>query len=335
MGMRPVQSSDGYIVVRQRLAPYLLTIILLLLLCAISIFIGVADLKIFNFWRDPEAINLILTSRLPRTAAAVLTGSSMAVAGVIMQLLVRNRFVEPGTTGATEAAMLGLLLVTLFAPWMSIFYKMLVSAFCALAGMGLFLLIIRRLPPTQPMLVPLIGLIYSGIIGAGTIFIAYQADMIQYLSVWMSGEFSGILAGRYELLWLAGGLSVLAYFAADQLSIVGLGRSISISLGLNYTHVMMLGLLTISMVTALVVVTVGMVPFVGLVVPNIVTRFMGDNLRATLPIVAGLGGISVLAADILARVLRFPYEIPVGTIFGVVGAAIFLWLLLSRPPHAR
>ncbi|MCP9484097.1 iron chelate uptake ABC transporter family permease subunit [Shimia sp. CNT1-13L.2] len=308
--------------------------LLLTLLCGVSLFVGTADLPWAGNWLDREALKILLISRLPRTAAAVLTGSSMAVAGIIMQLLVRNRFVEPGTTGTTEAAMLGLLLVTLLAPSTPIFLKMVIAAISALIGMGGFLLLARRLPPSQPLLVPLVGLIYGGIIGAGVIFIAYQADMLQYLAVWMSGEFSGVLAGRYELLWLAGAMAVLAYFAADQFTIAGLGKSAGVSLGLNYGQVMALGLLTVSMVTALVVVTIGMVPFVGLVVPNIVSRFMGDNLRANLPIVAGLGGILVLASDIIGRVVRFPYEIPAGTIFGVFGATIFLWLLLSRPARA-
>ena len=77
-------------------------------------------------------------------------------------------------------------------------------------------------------------------------------------------------------------------------------------------------------VTALTVVTVGMIPFVGLVVPNIISRRYGDNLRGTLPIVALMGGSMVLACDILGRVLRYPYEVPVGTVFGVIGAVIFL-----------
>jgi iron complex transport system permease protein len=276
----------------------------------------------------------MLISRLPRTFAALLTGAAMAVAGIIMQLLVRNRFVEPGTTGTTEAAMLGLLAVSLVDPSMSVIGKMSVSAVASLLGMCGFLLLIRKLPPAQPLLVPLVGLIYSGIIGAGTTFIAYQWDMIQYLGVWMSGEFSGVLAGRYELLWLAGLMTVVSYIAADQFTIAGLGRNASVSLGLKYRHVMALGLVTVSMVTALVVVTVGMVPFVGLVVPNIVSRMMGDNLRASLPVVAGMGAGLVLACDILGRVVRFPYEIPAGTIFGVVGAAVFLWLLLGRPARA-
>lgn len=313
---------------------YSLTLAALFGLSLLSVAIGAAALDLGDLRSDPEALRLVLVSRLPRTFAALLTGAGMAVAGVIMQLLVRNRFVEPGTTGTTEAAMLGLLIVSLAAPSMPLIGKMTVSSVAALFGMGGFLLLIRKLPPAQPLLVPLIGLIYSGIIGAGTTFIAYQWDMLQYLGVWMSGEFSGVLAGRYELLWLAGLMTIIAYIAADQFTIAGLGRNASVSLGLKYGQVMALGLLTVSMVTALVVVTVGMVPFVGLVVPNIVARMMGDNLRASLPVVAGMGAGLVLACDILGRVIRYPYEIPAGTIFGVVGAVVFLWLLLGRRARA-
>lgn len=312
---------------------YFLTFAALLILSIVSVAIGAATLDLTMLGTDPEVLRLLTISRLPRTLAALLTGAAMAVAGVIMQLLVRNRFVEPGTTGTTEAAMLGLLIVTLAAPTMPILGKMAVASAAALLGMGGFLLLIRKLPPAQPLLVPLVGLIYSGIIGAGTTFIAYQWDLMQYLGVWMSGEFSGILAGRYELLWLAGGMAIIAYLAADLFTIAGLGRNTSVSLGLRYGHVMALGMVTVSMVTALVVVTVGMVPFVGLVVPNIVARIMGDNLRASLPVVAGMGAGLVLLSDIIGRIVRFPYEIPAGTIFGIVGAAIFLWLLLGPPPQ--
>ncbi len=108
----------------------------------------------------------------------------------------------------------------------------------------------------------------------------------------------------------------------------------SLSLGLNHRQVMALGLLCVSVVSALTVVTVGMLPFIGLVVPNLISRRLGDNLRVTLPVTALLGGVFVLACDILARVIRHPYEVPVGTVFGVLGTVAFLWLIYARPRHA-
>jgi len=147
----------------------------------------------------------------------------------------------------------------------------------------------------------------------------------------MTGEFSGVIAGRYELLWIAGAAAALAWFAADQFAILGLGREAATGLGLNHAAVMRLGLLVVSVVTAMVVVSVGMVPFVGLVVPNIVARVMGDNLRASLPVVATGGAALVLACDLLARLVRSPYEVPVGTVLGILGSVLFLWLLHRAP----
>jgi iron complex transport system permease protein len=310
--------------------PYLTTIIVLLILSGVSIFVGVGSLS----WDNPGAAQLLLVSRLPRTAAVLLTGASIAVVGVIMQLLVRNRFVEPSTTGTSEAAMLGLLAVAILAPGWPIMAKMAVASVASLMGIIGFLALTRRLPPEQPLLIPLVGLIYGGILGAAATFIAFQADMIQFLGIWMSGEFSGVIAGRYELLWVAGALAVIAYFAADQFTIAGLGRRASLSLGLAYGQVLTLGIVTVAIVSALVIVTVGMLPFSGLVIPNIVARMMGDNLRESLPVVAGMGAGLVLLSDIIGRVVRYPYEIPAGTVFGIIGAILFLWLLLGRRSYA-
>lgn len=300
----------------------------LMALSLLSLVVGVIDLR-----SDATAWQVLLISRLPRTIAVVITGAGLAICGAIMQMLVRNRFVEPMTAGTGQGAALGILLVTLFAPQASIFVKMVLASAAALVTSLGFLAIVRRLPATQPLLVPLVGIIYGGIIGAGVTFVAYQADLLQYIDIWMNGEFSGVLQGRYELLWIAALVAAASYFAADQFAIVGMGRVASINLGLNYGQVVLIGLVAISIVTALCVVTVGMIPFVGLVVPNVTSRLYGDNLRATLPMTALMGASFVLASDILGRVLRYPYEIPVGTVFGIIGTLVFLWLLYAPRRH--
>lgn len=307
---------------------------LIIALSVVSIFVGVIALSPLDLFRDPEALQLLAVSRLPRTAAAVLTGCSMAVSGQIMQILVRNKFVEPISAGTGQAAALGILLSVLLFPAAGLAIKMSLAAATALLGTMGFLALVQRLPPTEPLLVPLVGLVYGGILGAVMVFIAYQADLLQYVDVWMLGEFSGVMRGRYELLWIAGIAALVSYLIADQFAILGLGRDMSLSLGLNHRQVMALGLLCVSVVSALTVVTVGMLPFIGLVVPNLISRRLGDNLRVTLPVTALLGGVFVLACDILARVIRYPYEVPVGTVFGVLGTVAFLWLIYARPRHA-
>ncbi|MBP7000710.1 iron chelate uptake ABC transporter family permease subunit [Amaricoccus sp.] len=311
-----------------------LTIAALGLLCLASLAVGVGDMRLGALGQDPRSDLLFFASRAPRTIAVMLTGASMAVAGLVMQVIARNRFVEPTTAGAGESAALGLLLATLFLPAASLPARMAVATGMALAGTALFLAVARRLPPAQPLLVPLVGLVYGGIIGAVVTFIGYETDLLQYIAVWVNGEFSGVLRGRYELLWLGGALAALAYAFADRLTIASLGREASLGLGLNYRAMEALGLGVVAMTTAAVVATVGMVPFLGLVVPNLVSRVMGDNLRLSLPYVAAVGAGLTLACDLIGRIVRYPYEIPVGTVLGVVGAALFLWLLLGRERRA-
>jgi len=302
-------------------------------LAAASLFIGVSNVTLATLWADDTAEaarRVLLVSRVPRTLALILAGSSMAIAGLIMQMLVRNRYVEPATAGTLPSASLGLLVVTIFAPGFSIFAKMLVAALFALGGTLLFLRILREVPLRDILLVPLIGIMLGGVVSAVTTFFAYRYDLLQSLLAWTTGDFSGVLAGRYELLWLGFGFAVGAYALADRLTVAGMGREFTTNLGLNYRRVVSLGLAIVSLICAVVVVTVGMIPFLGLVVPNIVSLVMGDNMRRAIPWVATLGSLFVLVCDILGRTIRAPYEIPIGTVVGVVGSALFLYLLLRR-----
>lgn len=306
----------------------------LLILFAVSLSVGVAEFKWSSLFSLSDSQQVMFISRLPRTFAIVLTGASMAVAGMIMQILMRNRFVEPSMVGASQSAALGLLLMTLLLPAAPLLAKMSVAAVAALIGMLVFMLLIRRLPPTAQLMVPLVGIIFGGVIEAVATFIAYENEMLQMLGVWQQGDFSGVLLGRYELLWATGILALFAYLIADQLTILGLGETVSVNLGLNRTAILWSGLIIVALITSLVVVTVGNIPFIGLVVPNIISRLMGDKLRQSLPAVALLGASLVLLCDIVGRVIVFPFEIPVSTVFGVMGTALFLWLLLRKPAHA-
>ncbi len=300
---------------------------ILLALMVTSCLVGVASLR--DGPLDGQA--LLLISRLPRTFAALLAGAGLALAGVVVQLSVQNRLVEPGLVGTPESAMLGLLAVTLVAPGAALIVKMSVAVVTALIGTLGFLMLARHVPRRDPVLLPLVGLIYGGIIGAAVTWLAWQSDLVQYIGVWQAGEFSGVLRGRYELLWIVAGVAAALYLVADRITLLGLGEDAARSLGLNYRQTLLAGLVLVAVIVAVVVASVGSIPFVGLVVPNIVSRWRGDNLRRNLVMVAWAGGCAVLACDILGRLIRFPYEIPAGTLFGVLGAALFLYLLHAAP----
>jgi len=310
----------------------------LVLLGIASLFIGVSDVSpaaLLEGGTDGTAAFLLAASRVPRTVAVLLVGASLGIAGLILQMLVRNKFVEPGTTGVTEFATLGMLVTIVLWPGMAVMGKMGVAAAFGLVGTWVFLRVVRAVPVRQLVLVPLVGIMLGGIVGAVTAFFAYRLDLLQSLGQWSQGSFATIMAGRYEYVWIAGVMVIVAWIAADRFSVIGLGEEFATNLGLDYRRVVAIGMVVVAVITAAVLVTAGMIPFLGLVVPNIVSLIIGDNVRRSIPWVAGLGALFVLACDIVARTVRFPYEIPLSVIVGIVGAGLFLWLLLRKGSRAH
>ncbi|WIJ24905.1 ABC transporter permease [Devosia sp. RR2S18] len=309
----------------------LLALAATLALAIASLFVGVSDVSIgalLSSSPDDRPIQVLLISRIPRTLSLLLAGSSMAIAGLVMQIIVRNRFVEPGTVGTTESALLGFLIVTMLAPGWPLMAKMLVAAVFALAGTFLFFRVIATVPARDVLLVPLVGIMLSGIIGAVTTFFAYRYGLLPTLLAWEVGDFSGVLRGRYELLWIGLVCAVVAYIAADRFTVASMGEDFTTNLGLNHQQVMTLGLVVVALISAVVLVSVGIIPFLGLVVPNVISLMIGDNMRRTVPWVAVTGAGFVVACDIVGRVIRAPYEIPISVVVGVIGSIVFLYLLL-------
>lgn len=307
--------------------------VVVVLTALVSIFIGAAGFSLAGTGsggmsdQAGDAVALLWASRVPRTLALLFAGAGTAVSGLILQMLLRNRYVEPTMVGTVEGACLGMLLVILLAPDMPVFGRMLVAAACALGVTALFMGILSRLPLRSVLIVPLTGIVLSGIVDAATTFLAYRFELQQSLAAWRMGDFAQVLAGRWELLWVAFALTVVAGVAADRFTIAGLGRDTATSLGLNHRRIMALGLVIVSFASASVVVTVGIIPFLGLIVPNLVSLLMGDNLRRAVPVVALAGGLLALLCDVIGRLANWPFEVPIGVVIGIVGGAVFLWLL--------
>lgn len=292
-------------------------------LVVLSLFVGVYDLG-----GDDFGAEMFWISRVPRTAALVLAGCAMAVSGLIMQLLTQNRFVEPSTTGTSEWAALGLLLTVIVAPAAPVPVRMVVASLAAFVGTMVFLAILRRISLRSSLVVPLVGIMLGAVVSSFTTYIAVTTNSLQMLGTWFMGSFTAIVRGRYEILWIVAIVVVLVFLFADRLTVAGLGRDIATSVGLDHARVLLAGTALVAVATGMTTVVVGFLPFLGLVVPNLVSMWRGDNARANLPWVC-LGGVAiVVACDIIGRVIRMPFEVPVSMILGVVGAAVFISLLL-------
>ncbi|WP_273791483.1 MULTISPECIES: iron chelate uptake ABC transporter family permease subunit [unclassified Bartonella] len=308
---------------------YWITITLLIFLSILSIFVGYSDVTPSDlFAADPHAWLIFWQTRLPRTIAILLVGAALALSGMIMQLLTRNRFVEPSTTGTIESASLGILFIMIFLPDIPVLGKMVVATIFAMAGTLLFMFLLRRIPLKSALIVPLTGIMLSYIIGSLTNAIADYEMLLPSLQAYLFGSFAMVLEGKYELLWLSLPLCILAYCTADRFTVASLGEDLTNNLGLNYRVVMFFGLFIVASITAVVVCTIGRIPFVGLIIPNIVSSFMGDNMRYTAPWVAISGAGLVLICDLLGRIIHPSLEIPISTIMGVIGSFIFMILLL-------
>lgn len=299
------------------------------LLLVFSLFTGVYDI-----FGGQDGGEMFAITRIPRTIALVLAGAAMAMSGLVMQLLTQNRFVEPTTTGTTEWAGLGLLTVMLINPNASIMVKMSGAVLAAFIGTMIFFLFLRRVSLKASLTVPIVGIMLGAVVGAVSTFIALQTDMLQSLGIWFAGSFTSVLRGQYEVLWIVALVGVAVFITADRFTVAGLGEDVATNVGLNYNQIMLLGTGLIAIATGVVTVVVGNLPFLGLIVPNIVSMFRGDDLRGNLPWVCLLGIAIVTVCDLVGRTIIMPFEVPVSLILGVVGALVFVALVLRQRRHA-
>ena len=282
-------------------------IVATIILSYISLFIGAIDIKLSDLldW-DSDKTQIFLISRVPRLMAIIMAGAGMSIAGLIMQSLSRNKFVSPTTAGTLDAAKLGILISMLFFANATYTQQVLFSFLFALVGTLIFMQILDRIKLKDVIFVPLIGIMYGNILSSITTFFAYEADLIQNISSWLMGSFTLIIAGRYELLYLSIPTIILAYLYANKFTVAGMGEDFAKNLGLSYRFVLNTGLVLVAIISTTVVLTVGMIPFLGLIVPNIVSLYLGDNLRKTIPHTAVLGIVFLLICDILDVVCHSP-----------------------------
>jgi len=310
--------------------------IAIVVLSCISLFLGAIDISISDLINgDTDKLEIFLISRVPRLMAIILAGVGMSIAGLIMQSLSRNKFVSPTTAGTLDAAKLGILISMLFFTNVTYTQQVIFSFVFALVGTLLFMQILDRIKFKDVIFVPLIGIMYGNILSSITTFFAYENDLIQNISSWLMGSFTLIISGRYELLYVSIPAVILAYVYANKFTVAGMGEDFAKNLGLSYKLVLNIGLVLVAIISTTVVLTVGVIPFLGLIVPNIVSLYLGDNLRKTIPHTAALGVAFLLVCDIIGRVIIHPYEIPVNVTVAVIGSAIFLIMLFRGRAYAK
>lgn len=305
--------------------PFILAIIVVIILGIISLLTGVYDIR-----GQEDGMEMFFITRVPRTAALMLTGAAMSMAGLVMQLVTQNRLVEPTTTGTIEWAGLGLLLVYLIFPAPTLVLRMTGAIIFSFIGTMIFFLFLRRVKLRSSLIVPIIGMMLGAIISAVSTFIGLVFQMTQNIENWFIGSFAAVQVGRYEYLWIIVVVTFLIFVYANRLTLAGLGEDVSTSLGVNYNRIILIGTGLISFAVGVVAAVIGNLPFLGLIVPNIVSMYRGDDLRSNLPWVCLIGMGTITLCDIISRTVIMPFEVPVSLILGTVGAVVFIVILLRQ-----
>ncbi|WP_195970285.1 ABC transporter permease [Clostridium thermobutyricum] len=305
-----------------------LLMIILIILSFLSLFIGVKDIGIKDVFNlDIEKLNILFISRFPRLISILVAGVGMSIAGVIMQQISNNKFVSPTTSATIDSAKLGALFSTIFFVQVGILGKMLISFIFSILGTFIFMKIMKKIKVKDNIFIPLIGITLGGVIGAVTDFIGYRFNLIQNMTSFLQGNFSGVIKGNYELILLSIPLLIISGLYASKFTVIGMGENISTNLGVNFERTLNIGVIIVSIISSLVVITVGSIPFVGLIIPNIISIRKGDNLKNNIGEIGILGGIFLLTCDIIGRLIIYPYEIPINLIVGVIGSFVFLYLI--------
>ncbi|HIT89323.1 MAG TPA: iron chelate uptake ABC transporter family permease subunit [Candidatus Merdenecus merdavium] len=305
--------------------PFIIAIVIVAILGVISLFTGVYDIR-----GQEDGWKMFFITRVPRTISLMLTGAAMSMSGLVMQLITQNRLVEPTTTGTIEWAGLGLFLVYLIFPGPTLVLRMTGAIIFSFIGTMVFFLFLRRVKLRSSLIVPIIGMMLGAVVSAFSTFLGLAFKMTQNIENWFVGSFAPVQAGRYEYLWFIVIITIVIFIYADRFTLAGLGEDVATSLGVNYNKIVILGTGLISLAVGIVTAVIGNLPFLGLIVPNIVSMYRGDDLRSNLPWVCVVGMGVIILCDIISRTIIMPFEVPVSLILGTLGSFIFIMILMKQ-----
>ena len=268
--------------------------------------------------------------RLPRTAAAVLAGAALGVAGALIQSVLNNAMASPNVIGVNAGAGLGALLAASLVPGAAALLPG--AAFAGALAAALFIWMLAAVAGLSRTTLILAGVTVSSILTAcmNTLKLLFP-DAAVGSTAFLLGTLSGVTTAQVQraLPWLAAGFVLAALLAAD-LNVLQLGEDMAAGLGLPVARVRFAALLTAALLAGSAVSFAGLLGFVGLLAPHIARRLVGGDNRRLLPVTALASADLMLLCDVAARVLFAPFELPVGVLLSLVGGPFFLFLLLRR-----
>lgn len=320
-------------------SPFFIALAILL-----SILYGAKEISALTAWQALTAFDennvdhqIILTSRLPRVAAALLVGSFLAVAGSIMQGITRNYLASPSLMGVNDGSAFVITIALVFFPnlpnYQMIILSMIGSALGAGFVFGFGSLIKNGLSPVR---LAIIGTVIGTFLSSIATAIAMYFQVSQTVSVWYNSKIHMV---DPDLLWISIPFGIigllLALYASKAITIASLGEDIAIGLGLKTTLIKGISMLAVVLLTGTAVALIGKIAFVGLVIPHITKFIVGVDYRFVIPCSAVIGAVFLAVCDLASRFINFPFETPIGVVTAIIGVPFFLYLIRTRGGEKR
>lgn len=310
-------------------------LIALMVSFVISISLGAADIDtgtvaeaLFRYDSSVSQHQIIWELRFPRIIGAAMVGMAFSVAGALMQGMTRNPLADSGLLGLNSGAVFMLAISFSFFPGLSYVYTVLFSFVGAAIGAGL-VYGIGSLSKNglTPIRLVLAGAAVSALLGALSEGVSLYFNVGQDIAFWFAG---GVSSTRWEHLMVITPvlliMLVMAVIISRSITILSLGEEVAIGLGENTVKTKITSIIIIVILAGLAVSVVGAVSFVGLIVPHLTRKLVGYDYRWIIPVSAILGALLVVVADLFARTLNAPYEIPIGALISLIGVPFFLYL---------
>lgn len=284
--------------------------------------------SIFHY-EDVLDMQLVRDVRIPRVICTAFVGGLLGITGAMMQGVTRNPVAEPSLMGITQGATFAIALVGassslygLLGNTLAAFIGALVSGLLVL---GFSMKSARNMNMSRLLLA---GTALSTFFISMATVIALLTNKSQNLAFWISGGFRATTWESVQLVIIVGGIAtIISLFLAPKINIVNLGEDVCIGLGQNPVRIRMQTLLLIIPMCAVCVAVAGNIAFVGLIVPHIVRKILGQDYRVIMPVSFLFGATLVIWADVLARLVNQPYETPIGLFTSLVGVPLFIWMV--------
>ena len=284
--------------------------------------------SIFHY-EDILDMQLVRDVRIPRAICTAFIGGLLGITGAMMQGVPRNPVAEPSLMGITQGATFAIALMGASSGLLGLFGYMFAAFIGALVSGTLVLLFSMKSARHMNMSKLLLaGTALSTFFISMATVIALLTNKSQNLAFWLAGGFRATTWASVQLVLIVGVLTtILALFLAPKINVVNLGEDVCIGLGENPNRIRMQTLLLIIPMCAVCVAVAGNIAFVGLIVPHIIRRWVGQDYRVIMPLSFLFGSTLVIWADVLARLVNQPYETPIGLFTSLVGVPLFIWMV--------